>query len=80
MTWGNPAYGGDSSQVVRVQRIQATQSPFAAILDDGSVASWGNPAYGGVSSRSAILDDGSVVTWGEPDWGTVGAGLAGSSN
>ena len=32
------------------QHIQATEQAFAAILDDGSVATWGNPEMGGDSS------------------------------
>ena len=41
VTWGNPHYGGDNSQVQdqlkRVQQVQATLRAFAAILADGSV-------------------------------------------
>ena len=54
VTWGDPDYGGDSSEVQdrlkSVQQIQATDSAFAAILADGSVVTWGNPASGGDSS------------------------------
>ena len=41
MTWGRPAYGGDSStvqdQLKNVQQIQASDGAFAAVLGDGSV-------------------------------------------
>ena len=33
-----------------MQQIQATDSAFAAILEDGSVVTWGNPCFGGDSS------------------------------
>ena len=40
VTWGDPAYGGDSSavqdQLQGVQQVQATTGAFAAILADGS--------------------------------------------
>jgi alpha-tubulin suppressor-like RCC1 family protein len=46
VTWGDPDFGGDSSQVQdqlkNVHQIQATESKFAAILFDGSVVSWGS--------------------------------------
>ena len=55
MTWGNPQWGGDSSQVQdelkNVQRIQATAGGFAAILESGAVVTWGHPRYGGESSQ-----------------------------
>ena len=58
MTWGDPDYGGDSSEVQDqlkgVQQIQATYCAFAAILADGSVVTWGDPGYGG--DTSAIAD------------------------
>mmetsp|Transcript_63782 Transcript_63782/g.152417 ORF Transcript_63782/g.152417 Transcript_63782/m.152417 type:complete len:154 (-) Transcript_63782:235-696(-) len=61
LTWGNPNYGGDSSQVqkqlARVQQIQATGDAFAAILDDGSVVTWGDPDNGGDSSKIQTLLD-----------------------
>ena len=51
VTWGDPEYGGDSSQVrvqlVRVQCIQAAASAFAAILQDGYVVTWGHHGHGG---------------------------------
>ena len=57
MTWGDPDYGGDSSEVQDqlkgVQQVQATYSAFAAILADGSVVTWGNPGSGGDSSAIA---------------------------
>ena len=55
VTWGNPAYGGDSSQVqeqlTRVQEIRATDRAFAAIKDDGKVVTWGDARKGGDSSH-----------------------------
>ena len=55
MTWGDPGFGGDSSQVQDqlkgVQQIQATSSAFAAILADGLVVTWADPDYGGDSSE-----------------------------
>ena len=55
VTWGDPRYGGDSSEVqVRlkgVQQVQATEIAFAAILADGSVVTWGDPDSGGDSSK-----------------------------
>jgi capsule polysaccharide export protein KpsC/LpsZ len=62
VTWGHPAYGGDSSavrdQLRSVQQIQASIGAFAAILADGSVVTWGHPVYGGDSSavRNYLLD------------------------
>ena len=57
MTWGDPGFGGDSSQVQDqlkgVQQIQATAYAFAAILADGSVVTWGKPGEGGDSSAVA---------------------------
>ncbi|CAJ1436899.1 unnamed protein product [Effrenium voratum] len=54
VTWGNPDYGGDSSQVQKrlagVHQIQATEA-FAAIRADGSVVTWGNPHSGADSSH-----------------------------
>lgn len=43
--WGDPYYGGDSSEVEQLQNIreiQATKGAFAAILADGSVVTWGS--------------------------------------
>ena len=55
VTWGDPEYGGDSSQVQEqlrnVQHIQATGYAFAAILESGAVVTWGDPEYGGDSSQ-----------------------------
>ena len=55
MTWGEPARGGDSSEVQGqlkgVQQVQATWNAFAAILADGSVVTWGIPSCGGDSSE-----------------------------
>eukprot|EP00435_Cladocopium_sp_Y103_P001152 s1698_g1.t1 len=55
LTWGNPEFGGDSSEVQnelrKVQHIRATHFAFAAILEDGSVVTWGDPEFGGDSSE-----------------------------
>ena len=55
VTWGSPAYGGDSSEVQEqlkgVQQLQATVFAFAAILADRSVVTWGKPDCGGDSSE-----------------------------
>ena len=55
VTWGDPGYGGDSSQVQEqlrsIQHIQATGRAFAAILESGSVVTWGHPELGGDSSQ-----------------------------
>ena len=57
VTWGDPGYGGDSSEVQDqlkgVQQIQATDNAFAAILADGSLVTWGDPGSGGDSSAIA---------------------------
>eukprot|EP00434_Breviolum_minutum_P010504 symbB.v1.2.009265.t2/scaffold566.1/size186494/6 len=54
VTWGDGSFGGDSSalqdQIKGVQQIQATESAFAAILEDGSVITWGRENRGGDSS------------------------------
>ena len=57
VTWGDPIYGGDSSQVQEqlrnVQHIQAIgDGAFAAILESGAVVTWGNPSHGGDSSQA----------------------------
>ena len=50
MTWGDAAFGGDSSavrhQLKQVQQIQASLGAFAAILGDGSIVTWGHEDYG----------------------------------
>ena len=52
VTWGNS--GDDSSavqdQLKGVWQVQASQTAFAAILEDGSVVTWGLPHCGGDSS------------------------------
>eukprot|EP00435_Cladocopium_sp_Y103_P035419 s149_g9.t1 len=54
VTWGDPSYGGNSSDVQDllkgVRQVQGTKYAFAAIVADGSVVTWGNPHYGGKSS------------------------------
>ena len=55
MTWGDPDYGGDSSEVQDrlkgAQQVQSKGFAFAAILADGSVVTWGDPHSGGDSSE-----------------------------
>ena len=55
VTWGDAAFGGDSSSVqerlINVQQIQFTVAAFAAILANGSVVTWGDPDSGGDSSE-----------------------------
>ena len=55
VTWGDPDFGGDSSEVQDqlkiVQQVQGTFGAFAAILADGSVVTWGDPDFGGDSSE-----------------------------
>ena len=55
MTWGEAAWGGDSSAVQaklqNVQHVQVVhQGAFAAVLADGSVVTWGCAEVGGDSS------------------------------
>ena len=46
VTWGDPARGGDISQMKEqlrnVQHIQATAGAFAAILESGAAVTWGD--------------------------------------
>ena len=42
-------------QLRNVERVQATSSAFAALLEDGSVVTWGDPGFGGDSS--AVRDE-----------------------
>ncbi|CAJ1459126.1 unnamed protein product [Effrenium voratum] len=55
VTWGDPGFGGDSSQVQEqlrnVQRIQATDGAFAAILESGAIVTWGDSGCGGDSKQ-----------------------------
>ena len=57
VTWGNSAYGGDSSTVAAqlngkldVKQIFSTGFAFAALRADGSVITWGRSDMGGDSS------------------------------
>ena len=54
VTWGAADDGGNSSpvrdQLRGVQKIQATNYAFAALLEDGSVVAWGSARQGGDSS------------------------------
>ena len=85
VTWGAASSGGDSSavrdQLKGVQRIQATERAFAAILEDGSVVTWGWCSVWqwqlGVQriqatdrAFAAIPEDESVVTWGDAAYGS----------
>ena len=58
LAWGEPTFGGDSSQVSeqlsQVQQIQASWRAFAAIKEDGTVATWGHPDWGGDSSQVSV--------------------------
>eukprot|EP00435_Cladocopium_sp_Y103_P043871 s1863_g12.t1 len=61
VTWGDPGFGGDSSEVQgqlrNVQHIQATHTAFAAILHNGSVVTWGTvDIVGGGGDSSAVQD------------------------
>lgn len=44
LTWGNPEYGGNSSnvqhQLQNVQQVKAPERGFVAYLEDGSVGMW----------------------------------------
>ena len=55
VTWGDPEYGGDSSEVRdqlrNVRQVEATERAFAAILADGSVVTWGDERCGGNNSK-----------------------------
>ena len=58
ITWGDPAYGGDSSAVASdlssgVNNIYSNSGAFAALKSDGSVITWGDPEWGGDSSAVA---------------------------
>ena len=50
VTWGDKAYGGDSSTVKTklrgVETIYSTRSAFAALLKDGTVVTWGDSNEG----------------------------------
>ena len=54
VTWGNPDFGGDSSNVQHllqgVAEIIASRFCFAARLQNGNVVTWGHPPHGGDSS------------------------------
>ena len=58
IAWGNEVCGGDCSEVqdqlMNVQKIQATEGAFAAILPDGSLVAWGQSESGG--NCSAVQD------------------------
>ena len=55
VTWGDPDWGGDSSDVSsdlnnNVSQIFSTVNSFAALKNDGSVFTWGSDSGGGDSS------------------------------
>ena len=58
VTWGDPKYCRDSSQVQErlrnVPHIQATSRASAAILDSGTVVTLGRPEFGGDSSQVSL--------------------------
>ena len=53
VTWGDAAYGGDSSSVQselrNVLQLQASFGVFVAIRADGSVVTWGKAGLAGDS-------------------------------
>ena len=54
--WGDPASGGDDSQVAGVTgvvSVASTLSAFAALLNNGSIFAWGSPEFGGDASAVA---------------------------
>lgn len=56
VTFGDSAYGGNSSSVVLtdVSSIEASDRAFAALKSDGTVVTWGDSAYGGDSSAVTL--------------------------
>ena len=56
VTWGDPEFGGDSSQVHEqlrnVQCIQGSGCDFAAILESGVVVTWSDIRWGGDCSQA----------------------------
>ena len=65
ITWGQSAYGGDSSSVnfgssTQVNCIYSTSTAFAALQADGSVVVWGNKNDGGDISTVASNLDGRI--------------------
>merc|ERR1711988_901532 len=66
VTWGNAAYGGDSTSVAdklagEVVQICGNSHAFAAIKADGSVVTWGDAYAGGDSTSVADKLAGEVV-------------------
>jgi flagellin-like hook-associated protein FlgL len=66
VTWGNSAWGGNSSAVAAqlsgaVQHILSNYYAFAALKADGSVVTWGDSANGGNSSAVAAQLSGGVA-------------------
>jgi len=55
VTWGHPAWGGDSSAVQHklknVKHLKGGYHAFVAILANGAVVTWGEPDSGGDSSQ-----------------------------
>ncbi len=66
LTWGDPAYGGDSTLVsalisANVIQVYSNKTSFAALKSDGSVVTWGGATTGGDSSTvSTSLTSGVV--------------------
>jgi uncharacterized glyoxalase superfamily protein PhnB len=60
ITWGDAAYGGNSSSVAgslssNVTAVYSSGYAFAALKSDGSVVTWGDASYGGNSSLVALV-------------------------
>ena len=55
VTWGIPAFGGDSSEVqeqlVDVQEIYSNIYAFAAVLHNRKVVTWGTPTVAGTAPK-----------------------------
>lgn len=67
VSWGNPDFGGDSTQVVEqlkepVVSIYSNDSAFAAITQSGAVVTWGSFEAGGDSSSVAARLRSGVVS------------------
>ena len=66
MTWGAHLSGGDSGHVLAqlqdgVIQIVPTSHAFAAVKEDGSVATWGNLGYGKGSQKVQAQLQGGVM-------------------
>ena len=54
--WGESIYGGSGvpSGLSGVKAIYSTQSAFAALKEDGTVAAWGDSSFGGSRVPSGL--------------------------